>query len=144
LENREKFRPREEAFIYDNEPPEVILEYMRLMKERGVKVTMKDIGRGIGPTFEKKMKDTGNAVMNRIEIVHDQETSSFSGPSQPDPEPLLEKNDEGPYDTMTKIQKSIVHNLTQQDAKLDKIIGNSRETEVQLNHILNLILTQNP
>src|SRR6266487_2452201 len=67
LENREKFRRREEAFIFDNEPPEVILEYMRLMKERGVKVTMKDIGRGIGPTFEQKMK------MVKEEVVSDYE-----------------------------------------------------------------------
>ncbi|MCH80540.1 hypothetical protein A2U01_0001310 [Trifolium medium] len=42
--------------VYDNEPKEVILEYIRLMKEIGVKITGKDIGKAspVGKQKERK------------------------------------------------------------------------------------------
>ncbi|GAU36404.1 hypothetical protein TSUD_38710 [Trifolium subterraneum] len=62
-----KVLPISDAFIFDNEPPEVILEYMRLMKERGTPITHKDIGRGDGPTFAQIMKAVKEEVFSDYE-----------------------------------------------------------------------------
>ncbi|PNX95520.1 hypothetical protein L195_g018713 [Trifolium pratense] len=62
-----KFKPISDAFIFDNEPPEVILEYMRLMKERGTPITHKDIGRGDGPTFAQIMRAVKEEVFSDYE-----------------------------------------------------------------------------
>src|SRR6266487_371995 len=67
LINKTKFQPMSEAFIFDNEPPEVILEYMRLMKERGTPVTHKDIGRGDGPSFAQIMRAVKEEVFSDYE-----------------------------------------------------------------------------
>src|SRR6266487_2288593 len=67
LINKTKFKPMSDAFIFDNEPPEIILEYMRLMKERGTTVTHKDIGRGDGPTFAQIMRAVKEEVFSDYE-----------------------------------------------------------------------------
>ncbi|MCI25178.1 hypothetical protein A2U01_0046367, partial [Trifolium medium] len=71
--------PDNSAVLFSTEPPEVILEYMRLMKEQGIHITSADIAKASPEDKQKKWKRIVKVKQEKVIEAKTSGNTSASG-----------------------------------------------------------------
>ncbi|MCI29288.1 hypothetical protein A2U01_0050497, partial [Trifolium medium] len=107
--------------IFDNEPKDVVLEYMRLMKEEGISITGADIGSE--PTEDRKGKRVAGKVKAEAVV---KEKKKRADPSVSDKENVTKKQR-----TQKKrhVRKMVIHEEDNEETDEEPLQSKRKRTE---------------